>query len=130
MEQKNGRDYGRLVKALQIASGVFMLAMLALCVWFLVKNHINVKNVDALRAYLVGGVWGAAGILVGFSVVKSFALVFPPAVLFALSGVVFENFWFAIAVNAAATALSLVLPFITVKASSVTGSVLTLNASK
>ena len=112
MAAENGKNYGKLIKALQIASGVFMLAMLALCVWFMKKNHISVKNVDALTAYLQGGVYAAAGILIGFSIVKSFALVFPPAILFALSGIVFENLFFAIGVNAAATALSLVLPYL------------------
>ena len=50
-------------------------------------------------------------ILIGFSVVKSFALVFPPAVLFVLSGLVFDAFWKAVLVNAVATALSLILPY-------------------
>ena len=105
------KDYGKLVKALQIASFMFMLAVAALCVVFLKKNHISVKNVDALTGYLTGGTLAAAGIMIGFSIVKSFALVFPPAVLFVLSGMVFGNFWTAVAVNAAATALSLVLPY-------------------
>ena len=33
----------KLVRILQIAAFAFMLAMLALCVWFLAKNHISVK---------------------------------------------------------------------------------------
>ena len=53
----------------------------------------------------------AAAIMVGFSIVKSFALVFPPAVLFVVSGVVFKGFWAAVLVNAVATALSLILPY-------------------
>ena len=40
--------YGTLIKALQIASFVFMLVMLVLCVLFMKKNNISVKNVDAL----------------------------------------------------------------------------------
>ena len=50
-------------------------------------------------------------ILIGFSIVKSFALVFPPAVLFVLSGLVFDAYWKAVLVNVVATALSLVLPY-------------------
>ncbi len=105
------KDYSRLVKALQIASFAFMVAVAALCVVFLKKNHISVKNVDALTAYLTGGAVTAAAIMVGFSVVKSFALVFPPAVLFVVSGVVFDRFWVAVLVNAIATAASLILPY-------------------
>ena len=111
-KKTGGKNYGGLVKALQIASGVFMLAMLAACVWFMKKNDISIKNVDALTAYLQGGVFAAAGILIGFSVIKSFALVFPPAILFALSGIVFEHLFFAIGVNVVATAASLILPYL------------------
>ena len=108
---EKAKDYARLVKALQIASFAFMVAVAALCVVFLKKNHISVKNVDALTAYLTGGAVTAAAIMVGFSVVKSFALVFPPAVLFVVSGVVFDRFWVAVLVNAIATAASLILPY-------------------
>lgn len=111
MKHETEGRYGKLVKALQIASFAFMLAMLALCVWFLTKNHISVKTADRLTQYLTGGEVTVALILIGFSVVKSFALVFPPAVLFVLSGLVFDAYWKAVLVNAAATALSLVLPY-------------------
>ena len=105
------KDYSKLIRLLQIASFAFMLGMLALCVVFLVKNHISVKTADQLTKYLTGGMWTAALIMIGFSIVKSFALVFPPAVLFVLSGIVFKSFWIAVPVNAVATALSLILPF-------------------
>ena len=109
--ENNETKYGRLVRILQIASFAFMLAMLVLCVVFLAKNHISVKNVDSLTQYLTGGTLTIVLIMIGFSIVKSFALVFPPAVLFVLSGIVFESFWLAVLVNFIATALSLVLPF-------------------
>lgn len=111
MQNENEGRYGRLIKALQLLSFAFMLVMLALCVWFLAKNHISVKTADRLTQYLTGGEVTVALILIGFSVVKSFALVFPPAVLFVLSGLVFDSYWKAVLVNAAATALSLVLPY-------------------
>ena len=110
-ESRNPEKNAKLVKALQIASFALMLVMLVLCVVFLVKNHISVKTAGTLTQYLTGGAVAAAAIMIGFSVVKSFALVFPPAVLFVLSGIVFERFWVAVLVNAAATALSLVLPY-------------------
>ncbi len=108
---KRENKYGKLIKVLQIASFVFMLAMLIVCVVFLSKNHISVKNVDSLTQYLTGGTLTVAFILIGFSIVKSFALVFPPAVLYVLSGIVFEKLWIAILVNFIATALSLILPY-------------------
>lgn len=103
--------YGKLVKILQVLSFAFMLVMLVACVVFLSKNNISVKNVDALTQYLTGGTLTVALIIIGFSVVKSFALVFPPAVLFVLSGIVFKNFWLAVSVNFIATACSLILPY-------------------
>lgn len=111
MRNTGKKNYGGLVRALQIGAGALMLVMLTLCVVFLVKNHISVKTADQLTRYLTGGVWTAALILIGFSVVKSFALVFPPAVLFVVSGIVFDNFFTAVLVNFAATALSLILPY-------------------
>lgn len=103
--------YGKIVKVLQIISFVFMLAMVVACVVFLKKNNISVSNVDALTTYLTGGTLTVALIIIGFSVVKSFALIFPPAVLFVLSGIVFDNMLTAVLVNAAATACSLILPY-------------------
>lgn len=103
--------YGNIVKALQIISFIVMLGMVVLCLVFLKENNISVKNVDALTGYLVGGTLTIATIMVGFSIVKSFALIFPPAVLFVLSGIVFEDMLTAVLVNAIATACSLVLPY-------------------
>jgi len=96
---------------MQILSGVIMLAMLTLCVVFLAKNHISVKTADTLAQYLTGGTLTIALIIIAFSVIKSFALIFPPAVLFVLSGIVFESFRTAVLVNFIATALSLILPY-------------------
>ncbi len=109
-EDKSAK-YSRLIKILQIISFVFMLVMVVLCVVFLKKNNISPTNVDALTQYLTGGTITIALILTGFSVIKSFALIFPPAVLFVLSGIVFESFWTAVLVNFIATACSLVLPY-------------------
>ena len=103
--------YGKLVKALQIGAFVLMIAAAAVCVYFMQKYDIKPKNAGDLTKYLAGGTVTAALILVGFSIVKSFALVFPPAVLFVLSGLVFRNFWLAVLVNAVATAFSLILPY-------------------
>lgn len=109
--KKNTSKYGKLIKILQIVSFVFMLAMLVVCLVFLKKNNISVKNVDALIQYLPGELLTAALIIIGFSIVKSFALVFPPAVLFVLSGIFFKDFGTAVLVNCIATACSLILPY-------------------
>ncbi|MBR5441808.1 MAG: VTT domain-containing protein [Clostridia bacterium] len=103
--------YGKVVKLLQILSFILMLGMVVLCVSFLSKNNISVSNVGALTQYLTGGTITIALIIIGFSIVKSFALIFPPAVLFVLSGIVFESMWVAVLVNAIATACSIILPY-------------------
>lgn len=112
MKTSNSPDkYGKIVKALQILSFAVMLGMVVLCFIFLKKNNISVKNVDALTGYLVGETLTITLIIVGFSIIKSFALIFPPAVLFVLSGIVFGDMVTAVLVNALATACSLVLPY-------------------
>lgn len=103
--------YGALIKLLQILSFVFMIAMVVLCIVFMNKNNISVKNVDALTQYLTGSTLAVALIITAFSIVKSFALIFPPAVLFVISGIVFDNMLTAVAVNFIATAASLILPY-------------------
>lgn len=110
-ENKTGKQYGKLIKVLQIISFAFMLAMVVVCVVFLKKNNISIKNVDALTQYLTGGTLTVALIIIGFSVVKSFALIFPPAVLYVLSGIVFDDYLTAFTVNFVATACSLILPY-------------------
>ena len=109
MEQK--KNYDKLIKALQIAAGGFMLAMVAAIVFLMAKYHISVKNADRIAEMLTGGTFTVALLLIAFSVVKSFALVFPPAVIYAVSGIFFENYFTAVLVNLIATVLSLVLPY-------------------
>ena len=111
MAENTGNSYGKLVKILQVFSFLFMAAMLTVCIVFMAKNHISVKTADQLTLYLSGGVFTVALILIGFSIVKSFALIFPPAILFVLSGMVFDSFLLAVFVNFIATALSLILPY-------------------
>lgn len=111
MANNKSDKYGKIVKVLQILSFVIMLGMVILCMTFLSQNNISVSNVDALTQYLTGGTLTIALIIIGFSIVKSFALVFPPAVLFVLSGIVFEKMWLAVLVNCVATACSIILPY-------------------
>ena len=111
IENKTVNKNDKLVKVMQGISFAFMAIMLVICVIFLKKNNISISNVDALAQYLTGGTATIIGIIVLFSVIKSFALIFPPAVLFVLSGVVFDDFLTAFLVNALATACSLILPY-------------------
>lgn len=111
MANNKSDKYGKIVKVLQILSFVIMLGMVILCMTFLSQNNISVSNVDALTQYLTGGTLTIALIIIGFSVIKSFALIFPPAVLFVLSGIVFEKMWLAVLVNCVATACSIILPY-------------------
>ena len=110
-EAKKNDKYGKLIKILQSCSFAFMLVMVIVCATFLSENNVSVNNVDALTAYLTGGTLTVILIIVGFSIVKSFALIFPPAVLFVISGIVFDNYFTAVLVNALATACSLILPY-------------------
>ena len=105
------KNYDGLVKGLQIAAVAVMLAMAGAIVYVMAKYHISVKNADQIAARLSGGMFAVAGLTIAFSVVKSFALIFPPAVIYAVAGIFFENYYFAVAVNLIATALSLVLPY-------------------
>ena len=85
MEKLNERKkYGKLVKILQISAGILMLIMVALCVVFIKKYNINISNIAGISEMITGGTFAIACGIVAFSVIKSFALVFPPAVLFAI----------------------------------------------
>ncbi|MBP3328552.1 MAG: VTT domain-containing protein [Clostridia bacterium] len=101
----------KLVKGLQLASGIFMAVMLVVMVILMIKYNITPANADVLSTYFQGGAVTIAVLMIVISVVKSFALVFPPALLFAISGIVFENFWVAVAVNFVGNALSMLLTY-------------------
>ena len=74
-------------------------------------NDISLKNIDNLAQYFTGSTLTIALMLIGFHIVKSFALVISPVILYTLSGILFDNFWVAIAVNFVGTVLSLFLPY-------------------
>lgn len=109
--EKKVNKYEKLIKALQIVSIVFMLAMVVVFLVFKSKYNIKINNLDAFTQYFTGGTLTVALIIIGITVFKSFTLVFPPAVLFVLSGLVFDKFWVAVLVNFVATAASLILPY-------------------
>ena len=112
MEKLNERKkYGKLVKILQISAGILMLIMVALCVVFIKKYNINISNIAGISEMITGGTFAIACGIVAFSVIKSFALVFPPAVLFAICAYLMPDYWTAFVVNLISVFLSLFVPF-------------------
>ncbi len=106
-----GKNYSKLVKTLQIAAGVFMLAMVVACVILIRKYDIKVTNIPRLAEMIQGGTLVLAAGIILFSVVKSFALVFPPAVVFAICGYLMPDYWIALAINIISVWLSLFAPY-------------------
>ena len=105
------KNYGKLVKVLQIAAGIFMTAMVILCIVLTQKYNIKVSNIPEISKSLTGGTFALAIGIIVFSVVKSFALVFPPAVIFSVCGYIMPNFWVALLVNLISVFLSLFVPY-------------------
>ena len=105
------KNYDKLLKVLQAAAGVFMAAMVIAMLVLMNKFDISVEYAEAISSYIKGGTFTVALIIIAFTAIKSFALVFPPAVIFAISGLLFENLWVAIAVNFIGVALGMILPY-------------------
>lgn len=105
------RNYDKFIKVMQIVAGLFMLVMLVIFVLLMKKYNISVKNVDKLTQYLTGGTLTVAAMIILFNLVKSFALVVTPSIIFVLSGIVFEDVKVAILVNFIAVAIGLIPPF-------------------
>lgn len=117
MTMKNGKkDYGKLVKVLQIATGVLMLVLVGAAIYLIQKYDIKVSNIKNLSLILNerfgNGVMILSAVMIGISVIKSFALVFPPAVVFSITAYILpENPLLAFAVNFTGMVLSLVVPY-------------------
>ena len=107
----NNRNYSRFIKILQIASGILMLAMVVLCIVLMNKYNIKVTNIPELAGMIEGGAFVIAMGIIAFSVVKSFALVFPPAVVFSICGYLMPNYFVGVLVNLISVFLSLSIPY-------------------
>lgn len=105
------KNYGKLIKVLQIASGIFMFAMVVLCIVLIQKYDIKVTNIPALSEKIQGGTAVLAFGFIIFSVVKSFALIFPPAVVFSICAYMIPNFGLALLINIVSVFLSLSIPY-------------------
>lgn len=105
------KNYDKLIKALQIAAGIFMLAMVILFVVLMNKYNISVTNVSAITDRLTGGIVTVAALIILFNLIKSFALVVTPSIIFVISGIVFDSVWVAILVNFLAVAIGMIPPY-------------------
>ncbi len=108
MENKN---FSKIIKVLQIASAILMLSMVILCIVLMNKYNIKVTNIPQLAEMIQGGTFVIALGIIAFSVVKSFALVFPPAVVFSICGYLMPNYFLGLIVNIISVFLSLSIPY-------------------
>lgn len=49
------KNYGKLIKVLQIAAGIFMVAMVVACLVLTNKYNIKVSNIPQLAEMITGG---------------------------------------------------------------------------
>ena len=105
------KNYDKLIKVLQICASVFMIVMVVVFLLVMKKYDISVKNVDKITAMLTGGTVTVALMIILFNLVKSFALVVTPSIIFVISGIVFDNVWTAILVNFIAVAIGMIPPY-------------------
>lgn len=108
---KTTRKNEKLIKILQFLSAVFMLSMVVTMLVLMKKFNINIDNAAEFATYIKGGTFTVGLIIIAFTVIKSFALVFPPAVIFAVSGLLIDNLWLAILINFIGVALSVIMPY-------------------
>lgn len=111
MKSTGGKNYDKIMKVLQAVSIVFMAVMLVAMLILVKKFNISLENAYELSSYIKGGTFTVALVIIAFTAIKSFTLVFPLAVIFAVSGILFEDIFWAIAVNFVAIALSFVVQY-------------------
>lgn len=107
----NNKNNEKLIKILQITASILMLAMVVLCIYLTNKYNIKVQNIPELSKMITGGTFAIAVGIIIFSVVKSFALVFPPAVVISICGYLMPNFALALLINIISVFLSLTIPY-------------------
>lgn len=111
MENQTKKDYSKLIKVLQIVTGILMVAFVVIGIYLIQKYNIKVSNIKNLSQMISGGVLTVSLIVIGVSVLKSFALILPPAVVFSICGYLLPNFPLALLVNLIASFLSLSIPY-------------------
>ncbi len=108
---KEKKDYGKLIKFLQIITGILLIIMVAAGIFLIQKYNIKMSNIQNLSEFLSGGILTVSLLIIGISVIKSFCLVFPPAVIFSVCAYVLPNYFYALAVNIISVILSLAIPY-------------------
>ena len=111
MANEAKKDYSKLIKVLQIATGVLLVVFVIIGIYLINKYNIKVSNIKGLSEMISGGALTISLIVIGVSVLKSFTLVFPPAVVMSICGYMLPNFFLALAVNIISIILSLVVPY-------------------
>ena len=107
----DNKNFSGFIKVLQIASGILMLGMVILCIVLMNKYNIKVTNIPQLAGMIQGGTVAIAAGIIAFSVIKSFALIFPPAVVFSICGYLMPDYFTGLAVNLISVFLSLSIPW-------------------
>lgn len=105
------KNYDKLIRVLQILAVIFTLAMLVTFVVLMKKYNISVSNVSSITEKLTGGIITVAAMIIVLNIVKSFALVVTPSIIFVISGIVFDDLWVAIVVNLIALATGSIFPY-------------------
>lgn len=100
-----------IVRALQIVPLIVTVITVVLCLVFIIKNDITLKNIDSLATYFTGSTFTVAVMFIVIHVVKSVALFVSPVILYTLAGIVFEDLWVALLVGFIGSFLSLILPY-------------------
>ena len=107
---KNSKLRDMSVKALQIVPLVLTALIVVLCLVFVVKNDISLKNIDNLASYFTGSTLTVALMFIIIHIVKSAALLVSPVILYVLAGMVFDNLWVALLVGLIGSFFSLIMP--------------------
>ena len=100
-----------IVRALQIVPLIVTVITVVLCLVFIIKNDISLRNIDSLATYFTGSTFTVAVMFIVIHVVKSVALFVSPVILYTLAGIVFEDLWVALLVGFIGSFLSLILPY-------------------
>lgn len=111
MKENQSKFKALVVKSLQIVPLVLTVLTVVLCLVFIIKNDISLKNIDNLASYFSGSTLSIAIMFIVIHVVKSAALFVSPVILYVLAGMVFDNFWVALTVGFIGSFLSLILPY-------------------
>lgn len=111
MKENKSKLKDLAVKSLQVVPLALTVLTVILCLVFIIKNDISLKNIDNLASYFSGSTMTVALIFIAIHVVKSAALLVSPVILYVLAGMVFENFWVALIVGFIGSFLSLIFPY-------------------